>query len=125
MIKVIVYTKYLIAIITTIASFCMSQDFQYSKVMPVPDLAQIPATFSGLDILEEMGFEPLKGKRLAILANHTSVNRRGEHLLDLLSRNRSDFDIRIIFTPEFGILASGTQEVSIMHGGEDPWFGRR
>jgi uncharacterized protein YbbC (DUF1343 family) len=123
MIKVIVYTKYLIAIITTIISFCVSQDFQYSKVMPVPDMAQFPAIFSGLDILEEMGFEPLKGKRLAILANHTSVNRRGEHLLDLLSRNRSDFDIRIIFTPEFGILASGTQEVSIMHGGEDPWFG--
>lgn len=86
-------------------------------------MAQFPGMFSGLDILEEMGFEPLKGKRLAILINHTSINRRGEHLLDLLSRNRSDFDIRIIFTPQFGILASGTQEVKIMHGGEDPWFG--
>ena len=86
-------------------------------------MAQFPGMFSGLDILEEMGFEPLKGKRLAILINHRSINRRGEHLLDLLSRNRSDFDIRIIFTPQFGILASGTQEVKIMHGGEDPWFG--
>lgn len=123
MIKVILYSRVLITVITTIMSFGMSQDFHYSKVMPVPDMAQFPGLFCGLDILEEMGFEPLLEKRLAILVNHTSVNRKGEHLLDLLFRRRTDFDIRIIFTPQFGILASGTQEVSIMHEGEDPRFG--
>lgn len=42
----------------------------------------------------------LKGKRVALLSNHTGVTASGEHTLDLLLRN--GVNVKVIFSPEHG-----------------------
>ena len=61
----------------------VNNKFKFSKVMAIPDLTFLDDVYTGLDILEQMDFEPLKNKNIAILSNHTSVNRNGKHLFDL------------------------------------------
>jgi len=56
---------------------------------------------TGLDVLEKMGFEPLLGKNVGVVTNHTAVNRRQAHLVDLLNTN-SEIAIKAIFAPEHG-----------------------
>ncbi|NQV41751.1 MAG: DUF1343 domain-containing protein [Candidatus Marinimicrobia bacterium] len=56
---------------------------------------------TGLDVLEKMGFEPLLGKKVGVVTNHTAVNKKGVHLVDLLHAN-SDITIKAIFAPEHG-----------------------
>mgnify|MGYP002639851617 FL=1 len=57
--------------------------------------------YTGLDVLEKMGFEPLIGKNVGVVTNHTAVNKKGIHLVDLLHTNR-DISIKAIFAPEHG-----------------------
>ena len=57
--------------------------------------------YTGLDVLEKMGFEPLLGKNVGVVTNHTAVNKKGLHLVDLLHAN-SDISIGAIFAPEHG-----------------------
>ncbi|SUZ60394.1 uncharacterized protein METZ01_LOCUS13248, partial [marine metagenome] len=78
------------------------QDFEHSKVVTVPDMGFLPGVFSGLDILQEMKFEQLRDKRLAILTNQSALNRDGKHFLDLLAEQKDKFDVQIIFTPQYG-----------------------
>ena len=66
---------------------------------------------TGLDVLEKMGFEPLLGKHVGVVTNHTAVNKKGAHLVDLLHAN-SDITIKAIFAPEHGFR--GKQQ-----GGDD------
>ena len=56
---------------------------------------------TGLDVLEKMRFEPLLGKNVGVVTNHTAVNKKGAHLVDLLHAS-SDISIKAIFAPEHG-----------------------
>ena len=51
-----------------------SNKFKFSKVMAVPDLTFLNNVFTGLDILEQMDFEPLKNKNIAILSNLSLIH---------------------------------------------------
>ena len=64
--------------------------------MAVPDLTFLNNVYTGLDILEQMDFEPLKNKNIAILSNHTAVNRNGKHLLDLL-KETGNINVHYLF----------------------------
>tara|TARA_B100001248_G_scaffold78314_1_gene56542 strand:+ start:160 stop:1467 length:1308 start_codon:yes stop_codon:yes gene_type:complete len=79
-----------------------SNKFKFSKVMAVPDLTFLNNVFTGLDILEQMDFEPLKNKNIAILSNHTAVNRNGKHLLDLL-KETGNINVHYLLAMEHGI----------------------
>lgn len=69
------------------------------------------AVYPGLDILEKMGFEPLLGKNVGVITNHTAVNKNGVHLVDLLHAN-TKITVKAIFAPEHGFR--GTEQ-----GGDD------
>ncbi len=56
---------------------------------------------TGLDVLEQMKFEPLMGKNVGVVTNHTAVNKKGVHLVDLLAAN-PEITIKAIFAPEHG-----------------------
>ncbi len=56
---------------------------------------------TGLDVLEKMGFEPLLGKNIGVVTNHTAVNKKGVHLVDLLHAN-NNITLKAIFAPEHG-----------------------
>jgi len=55
---------------------------------------------TGLDVLAESDFALLKQKRLALVANATSVSLSGESILALFQKHR--LDLRTIFAPEHG-----------------------
>lgn len=103
--------------------FLSAQEFEHSTITTVPDMGFLPGVFTGLDILEEKAFEPLRGQRLAILTNQTALNREGRHLLDLLAEHRDEFEVKIIFTPQFGILTDPITSLKRPPGGLDERFG--
>ena len=93
-------------------SFISSQSYNYSVVMPVPDLSFHSSIFYGLDILEQMDFKPLYDKSIGVFTNQTAVNRKGVHLLDLL-KTHSKIDVEVIYTPQFGLFADQNERFNI------------
>jgi uncharacterized protein YbbC (DUF1343 family) len=115
--------KKLVLMSLLLAGVLNSQTYEYSEVIDVPDMSFLPGVFTGLDILEERGFDLIEGKRLAVLTNQTSLNRSGIHLLDLLSREKERFDVQVIFTPQFGILTEPSRSLISPPDGIDQRFG--
>ena len=79
--------------------------YQYSKIIDVPDLSFVGTVFSGLDILEQMDFKPLRNKTIAILTNQSAVNRNNQHLLDILTRY-PDIKVKYLLSMEHGIWST-------------------
>ncbi len=67
------------------------------SLLPTMLIAQLR---TGLDVLAESDFALLKQKRLALVANATSVSLSGESSLALFQHHR--LDLRTIFAPEHG-----------------------
>ena len=85
----------------------------------VPQEKQV--VFTGLDVLEKMGFEPLFGKNVGVITNHTAVNKQGQHLVDLLY-GIEDISMTAIFAPEHGLRGT-EQGGDDIPGGIDPGTG--
>ena len=64
----------------------------------------------GLENLTENHLDLIKGKRLGIIANHTSLDSRSNHIVDLLSPYAT---ITAIFGPEHGFRGDVEDAVSI------------
>lgn len=93
--------------------------------MPIPDFSFYNGVLTGLDILEQMDFKPLAGKRIAVCCNATSVDRNGRHILNLLAENDS-ITIPIIFMPEYGVSTSLDERLTFMgEKDHDPVTGAR
>jgi len=56
---------------------------------------------TGLDVLIEDEFKILKGKKVGIVANHTSVDKNGKHIIDIIN-NFENTEVVAIFAPEHG-----------------------
>jgi uncharacterized protein YbbC (DUF1343 family) len=65
---------------------------------------------TGLENLLEHHLHLIKGKRLGIIANHTSLDVRGRHIVDLLSRHAR---VTAVFGPEHGFRGNVEDAVSI------------
>lgn len=65
---------------------------------------------TGLDVMERDGFRQLRGQRVGLIGNHSSLNRRGEHLLDLLS-GHPDIELTALFSPEHGFRGTLDEKV--------------
>jgi uncharacterized protein YbbC (DUF1343 family) len=65
-------------------------------------------TMSGLDVLIESGFAPLKGMKIGLVTNHTCVSRDGKRGLDLM--RQAGVEIGAIFSPEHGFLGNLDRE---------------
>jgi len=46
--------------------------------------AESPVSY-GIDVLKDLEYEPLEWRRTAVFCNHSSLNRQGRHLLDVLN----------------------------------------
>ena len=84
------------------ASDSTYHDYKYSKIIDIPDLSFLQKVYSGLDILEQMDFKPLRKKSIAILTNQSAVNRNGKHLLDIL-KMFPDIKVSFLLSMEHGI----------------------
>lgn len=63
----------------------------------------------GIDVLEESGFAQLRGKRVGLITNQTSVNRRGVKTREILHR-APQVNLTALFTPEHGL--DGTEKAA-------------
>ena len=79
--------------------------YEYSKIIDIPDLSFVGKVYSGLDILEQMDFEPLRNKSIAILTNQSAVNRNNQHLLDILTKY-PDIKVNYLLSMEHGIWST-------------------
>lgn len=57
---------------------------------------------TGLDRLVHEGFEPVRGKRIALLTNHAAIDQFGRHILDVFAL-ATDTAIQFLYTPEHGL----------------------
>ncbi|WP_442481893.1 exo-beta-N-acetylmuramidase NamZ domain-containing protein [Aeoliella sp. SH292] len=77
---------------------------------PAPEPAASTSTAPtvlGIDALVADGFAPLRGKRVGLIANHTSINAEGKSTIDLLA-SAPDVKLVALFSPEHGLR--GTED---------------
>ncbi|MBT4445228.1 MAG: DUF1343 domain-containing protein [Waddliaceae bacterium] len=72
-----------------------------------------PAVTLGIDVLVEESPEILRGKKIGIIINHTSINSSMVPTFELLNRYSEDLDFNIaaLFSPEHGITGAVYAEV--------------
>src|SRR6185369_7753012 len=56
---------------------------------------------TGLDVLEQQNFAPLKGKRVGLIPNHTGLDREGRRNIDVL--RAAGVRLTAIYSPEHGL----------------------
>ena len=59
------------------------------------------ATLTGLDVLVARKFQPLQGKRVGLITNHTGVDRLGRRNIDLM--REAGVEVVALFSPEHGL----------------------
>ena len=72
------------------------------------EVARNAATKTGLDVLTEQKFQPLAGKRVGLITNHTGVDRRGRRNVDLM--RSAGITVAALFAPEHGIFGAEDRE---------------
>ncbi len=68
-------------------------------------------TKSGIDVLEEENFAPLRGKHVGLITNHTGLNRSGRSSIDLLA-HAEGVTLMALFSPEHGIAGRADEKVA-------------
>ena len=76
----------------------------------MPPASQAPAgpaestahTQTGIDVLEQQDFAPLRGKRVGLIANQTAVDSQGRRTIDVLA-HAEGVKLVALFSPEHGI----------------------
>lgn len=76
-----------------------------------------PPVITGAQSLSDTGFDILSGKRVGLIANHTTLVR-GVHLADLLHAT-PDVTLSALFGPEHGLRGTRDASEKIAHGRDD------
>src|ERR1700727_2065342 len=66
-------------------------------------------TLTGIDVLEQENFAPLRGKRVGLITNQTGVDTQGRRTIDVLA-NAPGVKLIALFSPEHG--ATGNVDTS-------------
>jgi uncharacterized protein YbbC (DUF1343 family) len=66
-------------------------------------------TKTGIDVLEEQNFAPLRGKRIGLITNQTGVDSKGRRTIDVLA-HADGVKLVALFSPEHGIAGKLDQE---------------
>jgi uncharacterized protein YbbC (DUF1343 family) len=66
-------------------------------------------TLTGLDVLEQNGFQQLKGKRIGLITNQTGIDRAGHRNVDAMLSG--GVEVVRLFSPEHGL--TGTQDADV------------
>jgi len=71
-------------------------------ILPLPSAERFPKVLNGIDVLRERNFEPLAGKRVGLITNHTGLSADGRTTADLLFKSET-CELVALFSPEHGI----------------------
>ncbi len=74
------------------------------------------AVLCGIDELQRAGFEPLRGKRVGLITNHTGIAHDGTSTVQLLHQSSAVNLVRL-FSPEHGI--AGKLDIAEIHDARD------
>jgi len=74
---------------------------------------------TGLDVLREQSFAPLRGRHIGLITNQTGISSDGKRNVDLL--REAGIDVRALFSPEHGI--SGRADRGDIANSRDPATG--
>lgn len=88
-----------LALLSLAAALCACGGASSKRVRPDAGVR------TGLDVLVEQGFSPLKGKRVGVLTNRSGQDRRALPLLDLLAA-APGVKLVSVFAPEHGFYTS-------------------
>jgi uncharacterized protein YbbC (DUF1343 family)/CubicO group peptidase (beta-lactamase class C family) len=78
-------------------------------------VARNAQVLTGLDVLVEQQFAPLRGRRVGLITNHTGLARDGRRNLDLMLA--AGLEVKALFSPEHGI--SGREDTgNISHAAD-------
>jgi uncharacterized protein YbbC (DUF1343 family)/CubicO group peptidase (beta-lactamase class C family) len=66
---------------------------------------------TGIDVLEEENFAPLKGLRVGLITNETGVDSEGRRTIDLLN-HAPGVELKAIFSPEHGLWGKEDSSVA-------------
>jgi uncharacterized protein YbbC (DUF1343 family) len=70
-----------------------------------------PKVMNGIDVLREQNFEPLAGKRIGLITNHTGLSADGTSTIDLLYHSKV-CQLVALFSPEHGIRGIMDEKVN-------------
>ncbi|MFQ6605723.1 MAG: exo-beta-N-acetylmuramidase NamZ domain-containing protein [Fidelibacterota bacterium] len=87
--------------------------YKYSHILDVPNLIFMKKVFCGLDMLEQMDFSPLRGKRIAVSCGPGSLDNQGRHILDVL-QTQPDITVKYIYVPENGLFAEDNDRLKLV-----------
>jgi uncharacterized protein YbbC (DUF1343 family)/CubicO group peptidase (beta-lactamase class C family) len=65
---------------------------------------------TGLDVLVRDGFKILTGRKVGVITNHTGLDQKGRHIVDIMSEC-SNFQIAALFSPEHGFKGVLDQKI--------------
>ena len=68
-------------------------------------------TKAGIDVLAMQDFEPLRGKRVGLITNHTGVGSEGRCTIDVLAHAKR-VELVALFSPEHSILGRAEAPVA-------------
>jgi uncharacterized protein YbbC (DUF1343 family) len=85
---------------------CAFAAFACDSARPAQTAAR---TKTGIDVLEEQNFAPLKGKRIGLITNQTGVDSKGRRTVDVLA-HVDGVKLVALFSPEHGIAGKLDQE---------------
>jgi uncharacterized protein YbbC (DUF1343 family) len=75
-----------------------------------PAPASHTPTLTGIDVLENEDFAPLKGKRIGLITNQTGVDSQGRRTIDVL-KSAPGVQLVALFSPEHGIEGRADSKV--------------
>jgi uncharacterized protein YbbC (DUF1343 family) len=78
------------------------QDAVYGALVNLNYATHSPRTKTGIDILEQEKFAPLRGKRIGLITNHTGVDSAGRRTIDVLA-HAGGVKLVALFSPEHGM----------------------
>ena len=78
--------------------------FAQEKALP-------PKVMTGLDVLQQEDFQRLKGLRVGLVINHSALNQKGEHILDIMLKS-GNVKVAAILAPEHGIRGTGNGKIA-------------
>jgi uncharacterized protein YbbC (DUF1343 family)/CubicO group peptidase (beta-lactamase class C family) len=83
------------------------------------EVARTARVLTGLDVLAAKNFEPLRGKRVGLITNHTGLDRNGRRNIDLM--RAAGINVAALFSPEHGI--AGVEDHPGISDSADPATG--
>ncbi len=83
----------------------------------------LPMTLTGLDALASRDFDRLRGRKVGLLCNPSSVTRDLDHALDLMVA--AGVDLVAVFGPQHGLVGSTQDNMIEWEGGRDTRTGLR